>query len=88
MARPRRGTLLGFCWRPAPGMGGRSRGAGEAILERLAGSGNGLEGWLLGSATTGNELTGAAAKEVLEGPLDSLRPRNQLLTRCEEAGWR
>lgn len=34
IASPSRGTLLPDCDRPAPGMGGRSNGAGEAMSVR------------------------------------------------------
>lgn len=38
IARPKRGTLPPDCDRPAPGMGGRRRGAGEAMSRRSGGS--------------------------------------------------
>lgn len=44
MERPSLGTLLPDCWRLEPGIGGRRRGAGEAISRRSGG----------GYATMGN----------------------------------
>lgn len=38
IARPKRGTLLPDCCRPWPGIGGRNRGAGEAMFDRSFGS--------------------------------------------------
>ena len=35
--RPSFGTLLPDCWRLAPGIGGRRRGAGEAMSRRSGG---------------------------------------------------
>lgn len=35
--RPSLGTLLPDCWRLAPGIGGRRRGAGEAMSTRSGG---------------------------------------------------
>lgn len=52
MAKPRRGTLGPDCDFP-PGMGGLSRGAGEAMFDRSTGSTARRE-WLL-SATLGSD---------------------------------
>ena len=60
MARPSRGTLLPLCWRPAPGTGGRRRGAGEAMLERSAA---GSSERLLFSATMGDARKAAVEEE-------------------------
>ena len=56
MARPSRGTLLPDCDLPAPGMGGRSNGAGDAMSDR-----SGASMFLLGSATLGRDGRGYEA---------------------------
>jgi hypothetical protein len=55
MARPNRGTLLPDCDLPAPGMGGRSNGAGDAMSYRSGASTESLSSLFLGSATLGRQ---------------------------------
>lgn len=58
MARPSLGTLFPDCDRPAPGTGGRRRGAGEAMLARFGGLRERDGGW----ATTGKQKGGRLSK--------------------------
>ena len=51
MARPNRGTLLPDCDLPAPGMGGRSNGTGDAMSDR-----SGAPGLFFESATLGRQV--------------------------------